>query len=144
MAIHVASYRELADYAAQRNIQMLIENYGWMESDPESVPKLVKAIDRNVAVSPDTGNWKDTSVRYKGLAAAFPLAVSCDFKARKLGPKGEHELYDLKRCFEVGWKTGFHGPWCLEHANANREVLFRELALLRDMLRGWMKDSRKS
>jgi hypothetical protein len=144
MALHVASYRELADYAAERNIQMLIENYGWMESDPESVPKLVKAIDRNVAVSPDTGNWKDNTVRYQGLAAAFPLAVSCDFKARKLGPNGEHELYDLKRCFEVGWKTGFRGPWCLEHANSNRDDLFRELALLRDMLRGWMKDARQS
>ena len=144
MAIHVASYRELADYAAERNIQMLIENYGWMESDPKSVPKLVKAIGRNVAVSPDTGNWKDNTVRYKGLAAAFPLAVSCDFKARKLGPNGEHELYDLKRCFQVGWKTGFQGPWCLEHANSNRETLFRELALLRDMLRGWMKDAIKS
>jgi hypothetical protein len=144
MAIHVASYRELADYAAERNIQMLVENYGWMESDPESVPKLVKAIDRNVAVSPDTGNWKDNSVRYEGLAAAFPLAVSCDFKARKLGPNGEHELYDLKRCFEVGWKTGFRGPWCLEHANSNRDDLFRELALLRDMLRGWMKEANNS
>jgi len=144
MAIHVASYRELADYAAKRNIQMLVENFGWMESDPESVPKLVKAVDRNVAVSPDTGNWKDNTVRYQGLAAAFPLAVSCDFKARKLGPKGEHELYDLKRCFDVGSTTDFAGPWCLEHANPNREHLFRELALLRDMLRGWMKDANDS
>ena len=97
-----------------------------------------------VAVSPDTGNWKDDTVRYAGLAAAFPFAVSCDFKARKLGPNGEHTLYDLKRCFEVGWKTGFHGPWCLEHANADRDVLFRELALLRDMLRKWMKESPRS
>ena len=110
MAIHVASYRELADYAAKRNIRMLIENFGWMESDPESVPKLVKAVDRNLAISPDTGNWKDNSIRYKGLAAAFPLAVSCDFNAHKLGPKGEHEQYDLKRCFDIGWKTGFSGP----------------------------------
>lgn len=144
MAIHVAGYRDLADYAEKRNIQMLVENYGWMESDPQSVPKLVEAIDRNVAVSPDTGNWKNDTVRYAGLTAAFPFAVTCDFKARKLGPQGEHKLYDLKRCFDVGWKTGFHGPWCLEHANADRQVLFRELALLRDMLRGWMKDATNS
>jgi len=144
MAIHIASYRELADYAAKQNIRMLVENFGWMESDPESVPKLVKAVDRNIAVSPDTGNWKDNSIRYKGLAAAFPLAVSCDFKTHKLGPKGEHELYDLKRCFDIGWKSGFRGPWCLEHVNSSREDLFRELALLRDLLRGWMKDANAS
>jgi hypothetical protein len=141
MAIHVASYRELCDYAAKKNIQMLIENYGWMESDPESVPKLVKAIDRDVAVSPDIGNWKTNELRYEGLAHSFPLAVSCDFKARQLGPNGEHKLYDLKRCFDIAWKTGFQGPWCFEHANSDRKKLFKELALLRDMLQGWMKDA---
>jgi hypothetical protein len=138
MRIHVASYRELADYAAKRGVQMLVENYGWMSSDPQSVPRLIEAIDRDVAASPDTGNWTSDEVRYAGLAQAFPLAVTCDFKARELGAKGEHAKYDLKRCFEVGWSAGFRGPWCLEHANRDREALFRELALLRDMLRGWM------
>ncbi len=144
MKIHVASYRELADYAADRNVQMLVENYGWMESDPNSVVTLIKAIDGNVAACPDTGNWSSNEVRYQGLAKTFPLAVTCDFKARALGPHGEHKLYDLKRCFTVGWKTGFRGPWCLEHAHQNRKTLFRELALLRDMLRGWMKEAKKS
>lgn len=138
MAIHVASYRELADYAADRKVQMLVENYGWMESDPQSVVKLIKAIDSDVAASPDTGNWKDDSVRFPGLAATFPYAVTCDFKARQLGTNGEHPLYDLKRCFQTGWDAGFRGPWCLEHAHADRKQLFRDLSLLRDMLRMWM------
>lgn len=138
MAIHVASYRELADYAAERNVQMLVENYAWMESDPQSVVKLIKAINRDVAASPDTGNWKDNSVRFPGLAATFPHAVTCDFKARQLGPNGEHPLYDLKRCFQIGWDAGFRGPWCLEHAHADRGQLFRDLAKLRDMLLAWM------
>lgn len=138
MSIHVASYRELADYAAERDVQMLVENFGWMESDPQSVVKLIKAIDRDVAASPDTGNWKNDSIRFPGLAATFPHAVTCDFKARQLGPNGEHPLYDLKRCFQTGWDTGFRGPWCLEHAHADRKQLFRDLTKLRDMLRGWM------
>ena len=140
MKLHVAAYRELADYADDRKVQMLVENYGWMESDPDSVVKLIKAIGKDVAVSPDTGNWKNNDIRYQGLKKTFPLAVSCDFKARQLGPNGEHKLYDLKRCFEIGWKTGFRGPWCLEHANPDRKTLFNELALLRDMLRKWMKE----
>lgn len=141
MKIHVASYRELADYAAERNVEMLVENYGWMESDPKSVVKLIKAIDRKVYACPDTGNWQNNELRYAGLKETFPLAVTCDFKARQLGPKGEHKLYDLKRCFEIGWKAGFRGPWCLEHANQDRKTLYKELVMLRDMLRGWMKDS---
>ena len=137
MKIHIDSYRELADHAAQHDMQMLVENYAWMEGDPQSVPKLIKAIDRNVAASPDTGNWKNDDVRYKGLAAAFPLAVTCDFKARALDKDGGHKLYDLQRCFEFGWDAGFRGPWCLEHANRDRAALFRELVLLRDMLVRW-------
>lgn len=139
MEIHIASYRELADYAAPRGIRMLVENYGWMQDDPRSVVRLVKAIGHNVAACPDTGNWDSNPIRYEGLAETFPQAVTCDFKARQLGPDGEHALYDLKRCFTIGWKAGFRGPWCLEHANRDRPQLFRELALLRDQLRAWMQ-----
>ncbi|MCB9875113.1 MAG: TIM barrel protein [Planctomycetaceae bacterium] len=138
MKIHVASYQELADYGAERNVEMLVENYGWMQGDPNSVLTLTEAIGRNVAPCPDTGNWNDNETRYEGLAKTFPTAATCDFKAKTLGPDGEHAAYDLRRCFEIGWKAGFRGPWCLEHANRERAILFRELAMLRDMLRNWM------
>jgi sugar phosphate isomerase/epimerase len=140
MQLHVAAYRELADYAAPRNIQMLVENYRWMQSEPNSVAALLAAIGRDVAASPDIGNWSDDGVRYAALEKTFPVAVTCDFKFRELGPQGEHPLYDLKRCFEIGWKSGFRGPWCLEHANASRGALVRELGLVRDLLRSWMKE----
>lgn len=140
MKIHVASYQELAEYAGERGIQMLVENFGWMQSDPESVVRLIEQVGKDIAASPDTGNWDSNEIRYAGLAKTFPLAVTCDFKARQLGPNGQHAAYDLKRCFTIGWQAGFRGPWCLEHANADRKALFRELSLLRDQLRGWMKE----
>ena len=139
MKIHVASYRRLADYAAQRKIVMLVENYGWMQSDPNSVVELVKMIGDNVAAGPDTGNWNSNAIRYQALETTFPSAVTCDFKARKLGPAGAHAEYDLRRCFRIGWKAGFRGPWCLEHANRNTSELFRELVWLRDLLRTEMR-----
>lgn len=138
MKIHVASYQGLADYGAGRNIEMLVENYGWMQGDPNSVVKLIEAIGRNVASCPDTGNWNDNETRYAALANTFSTAVTCDFKAKTLGPNGEHSAYDLRRCFEIGWKAGFRGPWCLEHANRDRAALLSELVALRDMLRNWM------
>lgn len=141
MQIHIASYRELCDYGAERNVQLLVENYGWMQNDPASVVKLVEAIGHNVAACPDTGNWDSQSLRYAGLEKTFPIAVTCDFKARALGPRGEHPLYDLKRCFEIGWQAGFRGPWCFEHANRDQKQLFKELALLREMLQTWMKEA---
>jgi hypothetical protein len=143
MAVHIASYRELADHAASRKIGMLVENFGWMESDANAVPQLLKSVGRNIAASPDTGNWSDNDVRYKGLAAAFPLAATCDFKAKKFDPDGEHREYDLKRCFQIGWNAGFRGPWCLEILEPDRATLFKQLVLVRDLLKTWMKDEGK-
>ena len=140
LAIHIASYRELADHARARDVQMLVENFGWMEGDPGSIPEVVKGVGRNIAASPDTGNWSDNGVRYKGLATAFPFAATCDFKAMSIEPNGEHLAYDLKRCFQIGWDAGFKGPWCLEILEKDRMKLFRNLALVRDLLTKWMKE----
>lgn len=140
----VAAYQQLAEYGAKRNVQLLVENYGWLDKQPDLTVKVLDAIGSGVAASPDTGNWANNEVRYAGLKLLFPRAVTCDFKARKLGPNGEHSLYDLKRCFSIGNEVGFRGPWCLEHANIDRKVLFRELGLLRDLLRSWIKAGHSS
>ena len=142
MAIHVASYRELCAYAADRDVTMLVENFGWMQNDPDSVPSLLKSIGHNISAGVDTGNWAGNDVRYEGLARAFPLAATCDFKARNIGAGGEHKEYDLKRCFDIAWSAGFRGPWALEHGNADLKTLFSELKMLRDMLRRWTSEAR--
>ncbi len=139
--VYAASYRELIDYAAPHGITLLIENFGWMQKDPDAIPRMIGIVGQGLAAQPDTGNWTDNEVRYAGLAKAFPLAASCDFKAKTLGPDGTHADYDLKHCFEIGWKAGFRGPWCIEHFHADLAELWREIRLLRDLLRKWMAES---
>lgn len=134
-------YRELMDYGATRGLGLLVENFGWMQGDPDALPALIKAVGPSLRAQPDTGNWTDAA-RYEGLAKAFPLAASCDFKAKELGPDGSHAAYDLKRCFQIGWDAGFRGPWCFEHQHADLTQLLREMTMLRDMLRGWMLKSK--
>ena len=133
----VAGYRALIEYAGERNIGLLIENFGWMSNDPEAVPRLAAAIGPEVGVQPDTGNWT-AAARYAGLEKAFPLAVSCDFKALQLDADGGHAAYDLKKCFDIAWRAGFRGPWCLEHFHERLGPLWDEMRLLRDRLRSWM------
>lgn len=137
----VEGMRQLADYAAERNVRLLVENFGWMQSDADAAPALVRDIGRNVAASPDTGNWTTNDVRYPGLGKLFPLAVTCDFKAKQMGANGGHAAYDLRRCFQIGWASGFRGPWCIEHGNADTTALFRELRWIRDRLHEWMKEA---
>jgi predicted transcriptional regulator len=133
-----ASYRELIDYAAPQKISLLIENYGWLANDADAIPNVINAVGQNLAAQPDTGNWPNNTVRYAGLTKSFPFAVSCDFKARTLGPQGEHDEYDLKRCFDIGWDAGFRGPWCFEYFHDNLADLYRDLRVLRDRLRQWI------
>ena len=135
---YVAGLRALSEYAQTKKMQLLVENYGWMESDPNTAAKLVREIQPKAAAQPDTGNWSGNDVRYPGLAKLFPLAVSCDFKAMELGPAGEHKTYDLHRCFSIGWQAGFRGPWCIEYLNKDYAAEMRGLKQVRDMLRRWM------
>ena len=140
MAFYVAGYQELCDYAADRNVQLLIENFGWMQNDPQSITKLMKQIGHNVAACPDTGNWQNNDVRYEGLKHTFPLAVTCDFKAKKLTPEAEHAAYDLKRCFDIGWNAGFRGPWAIEHGNSDTAAFIAEIGIIRDLLKKWIAE----
>lgn len=137
----VAAHRELASFAAEHGIQLLVENGGWLKSDPDSVVRVVKAIGHNVAAAPDTGNWDD-DVRYEALTKSFPGAVTCDFKAFDLDAEYHHAKYDIRRCFEIGWKAGFRGPWAIEHWNDDNKAYARETTWLRDQLTKWMAASR--
>ncbi len=133
------SYRELIDYAGEKGISLLVENFGWMQDDPDAIPAIIRAVGTDLKSQPDTGNWTDAA-RYDGLAKVFPFAASCDFKSREIAADGTHAAYDLKRCFDIGWQAGFRGPWCFEHFHNDLAQQFREMALLRDLLRRWMKD----
>lgn len=132
------AYRALIKHGAPLGITLLIENVGWIKGDTEAIPAIIKEVGPGLRAQPDIGNWDD-AVRYEGLAKAFPLAASCDFKAFALQAEGHHAAYDLRRCFQIGWDAGFRGPWCIEHFNDDFVVLLKELKVLRDLLRGWIK-----
>ena len=139
-SVLVESLTELADFADGLKMAIILENAGWMTSDPDAIPRLVEALDGRIAAQPDTGSWAD-GLREAGLTKAFPYAVSCDFKFGKLGPAGEHAAYDLKHCFDLSWQAGFRGPWVLEHAGENTKELFGELRLVRDLLKTWIREA---
>ena len=150
----LSRHRELLDYAATKSVQVVVENGGWMRARADSIQLGVEAlnsageaVDEGAAAqpmalaapAPDTGNWND-EIREEGLTRSFPGAVTCDFKVYDLNEDGRHEKYDIHRCFEIGWQAGYRGPWLLEHWNEDTSALVRDLLLLRDQLRIWMKE----
>jgi hypothetical protein len=133
-----SSYHELIDYGASLELTLLVENFGWMQDDPDAIPAIVKAVGPALRSQPDTRNWTDRA-RYDGLTKAVPVAASCDFKPFTLEAGASHPRYDLKRCFQIGWDAGFRGPWCLEYFHDNLAQQLKDMALLRDRLREWMR-----
>lgn len=131
------SYRVLADHADRYGIVLLVENYKWIETDPAVMPEIVRRSGGRIAVLADTGNWADAATRRAGLAAAFPHAMTCDFKVRELNEQGEHAAYDLRAAFDQGRAAGYAGPWCIEHTHPRRDVLLRELRLIKSKLESW-------
>jgi hypothetical protein len=138
----VESFKELADYADELKMALVLENAGWMTSVADGIPSVIDALGGRLGAQPDTGAWASAALREAGLKQAFPYAVTCDFKFGKLGPGGEHKAYDLKHCFELGWQAGFRGPWCLEHADENTKNLVRDLTQVRDRLKQWMREAK--
>lgn len=136
----VSAHRELALVAEERGVQLLVENGGWLKSEPDSIQRVVKAIGHNVAAGPDTGNWDD-DIRFEALKKSFPNAVTCDFKVYDLDENNHHAKYDIRRCFDIGRKAGFRGPWAIEHWNADTNAYVRETTWLRDQLAKWMAAS---
>lgn len=139
-ASKLAAHRELSTFAARHRVQLLVENLGWLQSDPDSIVRTVKWIGTNVAACPDTGNWDD-DVRFDALVKSFPGAASCDFKVFELDDRWRHKKYDVHRCFEIGWKAGFRGPWAIEHWHKDSKAFAREMVFLRDQLKGWIAES---
>ena len=136
---YVSSYRELIEYAGQRGITLLIENFGWIKDDPDAIPRIIAAVGKGLDASVDTGNWTGRA-RAEGLRKAYPLAVTCDFKAFELDEVGNHRKYDLNQCFQIGWDAGYRGPWCFEHFNRTLPGLLEGMTWLRDRLRGWIAE----
>ena len=134
----IESYRELIEYAAPKKISILIENVGWVSRDPNVIPDIIKRVGPGLLASPDTGNWPDDETRFEGLAKAYPLAATSDFKVFAYEPDGSHPRYDVKKCFQSGWEAGFRGPWCIEHFHADLAGLIEGFGKIRAQLLGWI------
>ena len=136
IGITVASYRELADYAARLGIKVLLENHGGLSAKPENILKLVESVGREeFRLCPDFGNF-DEEVRYQGLAAMFPYAAMAHAKTLDLDESGNERRYDFGRCMRIAQEAGYSGPFSIEYedeGDAYVEVA-RSVALLRRYL----------
>lgn len=100
----------LADYAAQRGVRLMTENWQNLLTKPEYVLTVLDGLD-HIGLLADFGNWGGPT-KYKDLAQILPRAESAHAKAHFTGP-GQMDKTDYVRCFELCQAVNFGGPYSL-------------------------------
>lgn len=108
-ASHEALER-LADYAAQRDVRLMTENWQNLLSKPEYVLTVLDELD-HIGLLADFGNWGGPT-KYDDLAQILPRAESAHAKAHFAAP-GVMDQADYVRCLELCQAANFTGPYSL-------------------------------
>jgi sugar phosphate isomerase/epimerase len=123
-ALSKAALAELADYAAQRNVRLMTENWQTLLATPEAVFAVLDGLD-HVGLLADLGNWGGPT-KYDDLAQILPRAESCHAKAHFTAPADEDapidagmDRVDYTRCLELCQAAGFSGPYSLIYDGPN-------------------------
>lgn len=115
--------RNLAEYAAGENINVIVENHGGWSSDGKWLAGVIAATEmENCGTLPDFGNfcvetnpggWKSGCKteydRYRGMEELMPFAKAVSAKANEFGPDGNEAKIDYERILKTVKSHGYRG-----------------------------------
>jgi sugar phosphate isomerase/epimerase len=104
-SLTIDAYRQLAAYARDKGINVVVENHGDIAKNPDVLAGVLEAA--GVGALPDFGNFPDEDTRERGLRALFPLAG--DLAHAKL-----RQGQDFGRCMRIAKESGFRGLFSIE------------------------------
>lgn len=129
-AAMVDALKQLCGYAAEKNINVIIENHGLYSADAPWVIDIIKKVGMaNCGTLPDFGNWcmsakwgstennqcENAYDRYKGTAEFLPYARGLSAKAYNFNDQGEETSIDYKRMLAVMKESSFSGYVGIEY-----------------------------
>ncbi|WP_228852503.1 sugar phosphate isomerase/epimerase family protein [Aegicerativicinus sediminis] len=116
--------RKLAEYAGTKNINVIVENHGWLSSDPPKMLAVLKAVRRdNVGTLPDFGNfcikrgngerWGECVEEYpdiyKGIEMLMAMAKGVSAKSYDFNKEGYETKLDYPRLLKIVKDAGYTG-----------------------------------
>jgi sugar phosphate isomerase/epimerase len=116
--------KKLCTYAAQKNINVIIENHGGFSSNGAWLTSVIKKVDmKNCGSLPDFGNFclkkektKDGTVkcteeydRYQGVKEMMPMAKAVSAKSFDFGELGFETTIDYMKMIDIVLKSGYSG-----------------------------------
>jgi sugar phosphate isomerase/epimerase len=120
---------QLAEYAAQSNLNIVIENHGLFSSDASLIAGIVKEVNMpNFGTFPDFGNWCLSAKwgttqgdcnreydRYQGVQELLPYAKAVSAKSYNFNDKGEDTKIDYYRMLKIVKESKYDGYIGIEY-----------------------------
>lgn len=126
----------LADFAAERNLSVGIENHGGLSSDPEWLVSVMKAVNKpNFGILPDFGNFPESVNRYDAVEMFMPYAKGVSAKASRFTPEGLVGETDYFRMMRIVRDGGYHGFVGVESGAQTQEGEAEAIRKTRDLLK---------
>ena len=99
----------LAEFAAQHELNVIVENHGGLSSNGEWLAGVMKTINRpNAGTLPDFGNFHDYD-RYKGVEELMPFAKGVSAKSHDFDAQGNETKTDYRRMLKLVLDAGYRG-----------------------------------
>jgi L-ribulose-5-phosphate 3-epimerase len=115
--------RRLTEFAAERQLNVLVENHGGLSSNGAWVTALMKHVDHpRCGTLPDFGNFLPPAAdddmgydRYAGVAEMMPYAKAVSAKSHDFDESGNEVEIDYRRMIGIVLRAGYHGHLGIEY-----------------------------
>jgi len=99
----------LSDYAAQMQMNVIVENHGGLSSNGEWLSGVMRLVNKpNCGTLPDFGNFHDYD-RYRGVEELMPFAKGVSAKSHEFDDAGNEVRTDYARMLRLVVDAGYHG-----------------------------------
>ncbi|MCG9972694.1 sugar phosphate isomerase/epimerase family protein [Christiangramia crocea] len=127
---------KLSEYAAGKNVNVLVENHGYLSSNADLLVEVMELVDmKNCGTLPDFGNfclkredgerWEAECIeeypKYEGVEKMMPYAKAVSAKSYSFNEQGEEEVIDYKRMLQIVKDAGYTGYIGIEFEGENME-----------------------
>jgi len=115
---------KLVAYASNKNINIIVENHGYLSSNAALLVEVIKTVNAtNCGVLPDFGNfclkredgerWETKCIeeydKYKGVAEMMPVAKAVSAKSYDFDENGNETTIDYKKMLQIVKDAGYTG-----------------------------------
>jgi L-ribulose-5-phosphate 3-epimerase len=120
LALAADGLRRLTEFAADRDVNVLVENHGGLSSDGSWLAAVMRTVDHpRCGTLPDFGNfriaegqWYD---RYQGVRDLMPFAHAVSAKSHAFDEEGNEREMDYERLMRIVLEAGYGGYVGIEY-----------------------------